>query len=78
MGEVQHRFDPRLEEQIRQHETKARELEGQIALLSRETGGEEVNQRIRSLHEQVIVERQEVAKLRQMAIEQGASGSTLA
>jgi len=78
MGEVQHRFDPRLEEQIRQHEAKARELEQQIEYLSRQPGGGEVNQRVRVLHEQVVAEQQEIARLRQMAIEQGASGGTLA
>jgi cell division protein FtsL len=76
MGEVQHRFDPRLEEQIRGHEARARELEQQIDYLSRQPTGEEVNQRIRALHEQVAAEQQEIARLRQMAIQMMSSGGS--
>ena len=75
MGEARNYFDPRrLEEEIQQRESRARELEQQISEISRSGAGEEINQRIRVLHEQATLERREAASLRQKVIELMASG----
>jgi predicted nucleic acid-binding Zn-ribbon protein len=79
MGEVRNYSDPRrLEEEIQQHESRARELEQQISQMSKAIAGEEVNQRIRELAEQASLERREAASLRQKVIEMMSSGDSQA